>query len=68
MVLDSRGGRLFHETFHCCSPVEVGCGIDCFSPKIKWRIGDNHHRLWFLSDGLDHAFANPILIVSVGMT
>jgi len=48
--------------------VEVDCGIDCFSPKDKWRLGVNHDRSCFLGDGLDHAFGNPILMVSVGRT
>jgi hypothetical protein len=50
------------------SLVEAACGIDCFSPKNKWHLGVNHHRLCFLGNGLDHEFRNPIRMVSVGKT
>jgi hypothetical protein len=46
--------------------VEVDCGIDCFSPKNKWRQGVNHHGSRLLGDGLDHVFGMPILMVSEG--
>jgi hypothetical protein len=50
------------------SLVEVDCSIDCFSPKDKWRLGVNHHGSCFRGDGLDHAFGNGILMVSLGRT
>jgi len=55
----------FREAFVWGSLVEVDCGIDYFSPKNNWRLGVNHHRSWVLGDGLDHAFGNAILMVSV---
>jgi len=58
----------FHYAFIWGSPVEVDCCIDCFSPKNKWRLGVNHHRSCILGDGLDYAFGNPILMVSVRRT
>jgi len=58
----------FRLAFIWGSLVEVDCGIACFSPKDKWRLGVNHHGSCFLGDGLDHAFGNAILMVSIGRT
>jgi len=68
MVLDSPHGHLFLLGLVWGWLVEVDRGIDCFSRKEKWRLGVNHHRWFFLSDRLDHALGNAILIVSVGRT
>jgi len=46
--------------------VEVDCGMDYLSPNYKWRLGVIHHRSCFLSDGLDHALHNFVLLVRVG--
>jgi hypothetical protein len=35
---------------------------------LNWRLGVNYHRPGLFSDCTDHAFGNPILMVSVWRT
>ena len=48
--------------------MKIDCSIDCLTPRDKWHLGIDHHGWRFLGDGLDHAFGNTILMVSVGRT
>jgi hypothetical protein len=55
----------FCQAFFWSLFVEVDCSIDCLSPKNMWRVGVNLHRLYFLGDGLDHAFGDSVLLMSI---
>ena len=45
--------------------MEIDCGINCCSPELNWSLGVNYHHPGLFSDYTDHAFGNPILMVSV---